>query len=391
MKQLSIASLLFPPCARVLSLLAAVTFAGAATGCGDDSSVGGPTVADDDATGGGLDGTLGGSDAATAIGDTGDTGGPAIDVIIPGSDVAIGGGDDTGIPTDVQIGVDTTIGPDVTVVPDSAVGPDTAVGTDAVAGPDTTVPLDIGVIPDTAVAPIITCVESACPTQVATCEADAACAKVLDCAKNCADQNCIFGCVGGGGFNLPAGLQDVYTCGNNAKCFAGGGTGPTNPVCGNGTCDPGETATSCPKDCTNSGTGGTNSCVGKCGQINTGGGINGCQCQSWCVQAGDCCSDYQTACGTTTTPTCGNGKCDPGETAANGPADCGGGTTTTPDQCVQAKCATQYAACAKDPACLAALPCVEGGKQIWNCNVTSVQSGLTLGQVQGCAVPAKCF
>ena len=135
-------------------------------------------------------------------------------------------------------------------------------------------------------------------------------------------------------------------------------------------------------------------CAGQCGKINTSGGFNACQCQSWCVQAGNCCADYQTLCaGTPTTPTCGNGTCETGETAASCAADCGGGGggTTTADQCVQAKCATQYAACAKDPGCLAALPCVESGKQIWNCNVASWQSGMTLGQVQQCAGQNKCF
>ncbi len=265
--------------------------------------------------------------------------------------------------------------------------------------------------------PVVSCIETNCAAEVATCNTDAACAKVVACAKNCTTQNCLFGCVqqgGGGGFNLPNGLQEVYTCGNNAKCFQqGGGGGPNTPVCGNGQCETGETAQSCAQDCGGAtpacGNGkcdngettqncaqdcpaqSANSCAGKCGQLNTSGGFGACQCQNWCVQAGNCCSDYQSLCGTTSTPVCGNGQCETGETAQNCAQDCGGGGTQTPDQCVQAKCATQYAACAKDPNCIAALPCVESGKQIWNCNVANWQAGMTLGQVQQCAAQNKCF
>ncbi len=387
MKKLSVL-----PCTRLFVLLATGALALGATGCGDDSATSGPSVVDNDATGGGLDGNLGGSDGTTTISQDVVIG---IDVIVPGTDVATGGGDDVAIATDIQPGADVVIGVDTVSPPDISVGVDSIAPADISVGPDAVSPPDISIGgSDGGVSPIVSCVESACPGEVATCEADAACAKVLDCAKNCTDQNCLFGCVGGGGggFNLPNGLQAVYTCGNSAKCFQGGGGGPTNPTCGNGKCDAGETTANCPADCPAAGGGGANSCAGKCGQINTGGGYTGCQCQNGCEQAGNCCSDYQALCGSGgTTPTCGDGKCDTGETAASCPADCGGGTTTTPDQCVQAKCATQYASCAKDPACLTALPCVEGGKQIWNCNVTSVQTGLTLGQLQGCATQNKCF
>ena len=68
------------------------------------------------------------------------------------------------------------------------------------------------------------------------------------------------------------------TCAGTCGLCNGGGTAP-GPVCGDGTCSAGETATNCPADCG------------------------------------------------TTTPTCGNGKCDTGETATSCPADCGGTTT----------------------------------------------------------------
>lgn len=168
--------------------------------------------------------------------------------------------------------------------------------------------------------PIATCVETNCAKEVATCTADAACAKILDCAKGCSDQKCLFGCAGGTGIgNLPPGLTDVFTCGNNAKCFQPGGT--TSPVCGDSVCTAPEDATSCPKDC--------------------GGSSGG----------------------------------------------------TTVDQCLAASCTKSYPACQADPACLAALPCVEGGKQVWDCinNGKDWQAGVTLGQLQVCGNQNKCF
>jgi hypothetical protein len=75
----------------------------------------------------------------------------------------------------------------------------------------------------------------------------------------------------------------------------------TTSSCGNGKCDPGEDATSCPADC-GSGTCGD----GKC-------------------EPSESCTSCPKDCGTCP-QTCGNGKCDPGENATNCPADCGSTT-----------------------------------------------------------------
>ena len=394
---------------RLLSLVAAGALGVAAAGCGDDSAAG-PAIVDQDGTLGGLDSALGGDSDATTSQDVAvmSDGLVAVDVVIGATDAATVGGDDAPSTPDATVvnpaasctgkcGVydkkalcqcddKCTSNGDCCGDYNSLCGAVAATcGDGKCAGTETATncPGDCGTVtPPTgscagkcgqydktwscqcdtkcasaanndccgdlatacpATSPIVTCVETNCPTDVAACTADPACAKVLDCAKNCTDQNCLFGCVGGsGGFgNLPPALQGVYNCGNKANCFQGGG--PTAPVCGDGKCDTGETAASCPKDC-----------------------------------------------GTTTPPVCGDGKCDAGETAANCPKDCGSTGTPTLDQCIQSNCTASYTKCAADPACLAGLACVEGGKQIWNC-VTDWQIGLTLGQVQACAGQNGCF
>jgi hypothetical protein len=173
-------------------------------------------------------------------------------------------------------------------------------------------------------------------------------------------------------------------CGN-ANCESGETSGSCpadcglpSPVCGDGKCEGGETTANCKADCPASGpvcgdgkceipednsiceidcpaTGG--SCVGKCGVESTG-----CMCDDQCAQYGDCCGDYQSACGggsctpkcaagaicgsddgcggkcaggcaaglvcnsskvcVPSSAKCGNGTCESGETTANCAADC---------------------------------------------------------------------
>jgi hypothetical protein len=95
---------------------------------------------------------------------------------------------------------------------------------------------------------------------------------------------------------------------------------PVGPVCGNGTCEAGETTVSCAADCTPPAvcgnglceTGETaascaadcapppaDSCAGLCG-----GSADSCYCDDSCQALGDCCPDYVTECGGTTTDSC---------------------------------------------------------------------------------------
>ncbi|MBM4345958.1 MAG: hypothetical protein FJ100_21500 [Deltaproteobacteria bacterium] len=106
-----------------------------------------------------------------------------------------------------------------------------------------------------------------------------------------------------------------------------GDTGTSS--CGNGKCDAGETNANCPADCPKP-TG--HYCDGNCGKQ----APSGCYCDDQCPQYGDCCladgtkpANPNKSCAGSTcnlcgggASSCGNGKCDAGETNASCPADC---------------------------------------------------------------------
>ena len=142
-----------------------------------------------------------------------------------------------------------------------------------------------------------------------------------------------------------------YTCSKYGNCIKkgfcpenllecqGGDSGVTQPdgapaSCGNGKCDPGETAANCPKDC---------SSTAVCGNGKCDPGETATSCPADCGSSAVCgngkCDPGETAascpadCGSSTV--CGNGKCEPGETATSCPTDCGStGCTAGSSQCV---------------------------------------------------------
>jgi hypothetical protein len=65
--------------------------------------------------------------------------------------------------------------------------------------------------------------------------------------------------------------------------------GSTGPVCGDGKCEGGESASSCPTDCAVP----DDSCVGHCGDQ----APSGCYCDAECVDNDDCCDDFAAVCG----------------------------------------------------------------------------------------------
>ncbi len=102
-------------------------------------------------------------------------------------------------------------------------------------------------------------------------------------------------CSGDSGTTVTPPKTDIVACSSDSDCDTGmtcqlgncktAITKPSTPVCGNGTCETGETTASCPGDCK---------------VITSGGG------------------------GTTVKPVCGNGTCETGETDLSCPGDCEG-------------------------------------------------------------------
>jgi len=101
-------------------------------------------------------------------------------------------------------------------------------------------------------------------------------------------------------------------CGETKACTDAGKCVAVATVCGNGECEPGETPTSCAKDCKPTC---TPNCADKgCGDIDGCGGL----CGGACPGGGTCTADKNCAGGSQ----CGNGSCDPGESNATCAKDC---------------------------------------------------------------------
>ncbi len=152
---------------------------------------------------------------------------------------------------------------------------------------------------------VIACLKKACASATSTCLASTECTSFLansaQCLANCVDSNCVGFCKDMADQNPSAGA--VAACGFSGCVAATAGT-----ICGDGTCDPGETTSNCAPDCP--------------APASSGG--------------------------------CGNGSCDSGETAATCPLDCDADFAKA-WACGAAKCPAEAAACKADPGCLDAL------------------------------------
>ena len=281
-----------------------------------------------------------------------------------------GGGQDATTGSDTTL-TDATGGNDATSSADSQPGTDIQTGTDSKG--------DTGV----SVSALLQCAQSTCPEAWYTCAADPGCQSVLSCVNTCAnDLPCALTCLQtGSNTNATSLLQCAQpTCaggGGGAVCGNGtcesGETTSTCPsdckpttVCGNGVCESGETSSSCPDDCSlavccaNKGAacGTVSGCSGSCGSCDIGMKCTANQCVATATCGDGTCNGSET---TATCPGdcpaasfCGDGTCDANETAASCASDCGGATstgctaTTTP-KC--GGCACETTVCASDSWC----------------------------------------
>ncbi len=168
----------------------------------------------------------------------------------------------------------------------------------------------------------IVCAAAKCPADVNLCLAVADCPELLACLLACNDDQCASSCLAGASKAASDTFQNLVGCMANAKCVAPA----TTPTCGDGTCDSGETAQSCPADCKVSG--GSLSCAGYCGAQAPG----GCWCDSACAQNGDCCADKVDVCDSGCKGKCGsaNASFEPGTGAV---CYCDSGCETYGDCC----------------------------------------------------------
>ena len=227
------------------------------------------------------------------------------------------------------------------------------------------------------------------------------------------------------------------SCGWNANaayydCGTSGGADPTGvnkkgcsqstgPVCGNGTCEQGENADSCPGDCASTGKCGDGlcgngetfeNCAGDCMEPTCSGvAFEGCcdgQVLKWCADSkmrmincetnancgwngeggfydcgtagsGDPSGSHPLACGGQPAAVCGNGKCEAPETSESCPEDC---SVVTPPGCGNGYCeqGETPSTCAAD--CNGANPPVCGNG---HCEV-----GESEANCAGDCTPAKC-
>jgi hypothetical protein len=123
-----------------------------------------------------------------------------------------------------------------------------------------------------------------------------------------------------------------------------GDSAPAAPVCGNATCETGETCSSCSADC--------GACAPVCGNATCEAGESCSTCSADCgacapvcgnatCEAGESCSTCSADCGTCG-PVCGNATCEAGESCSSCSADCGACAPTVNDPSVNGTYASCY-------------------------------------------------
>ena len=167
-----------------------------------------------------------------------------------------------------------------------------------------------------------------CGGDAGTCYCDNFCTDNGDCCADykvaCGGGSCTPKCAAGAicGTSDGCGGLCAGSCAAGLVCNTSKVCVPNSAKCGNGVCETGESTTSCSADCKSA----AGSCNGMCGKAS-----GSCYCDSQCKSSGDCCTDYDKYCGSSTTPVCGNGKCESGETKTNCSKDCGSTSSACPN------------------------------------------------------------
>ncbi len=149
----------------------------------------------------------------------------------------------------------------------------------------------------------VTCAEDKCPTELAACQALPECKAAVACAAACTTTACVVACGSGKSQAVLTAVQELRSC-TKAECA------PAGPVCGDGTCNEGETTENCAADCK---AGGPVCGNGSCEATETP-----ANCAADCKAGG---------------PVCGNGTCEATETPANCAADCKAGPVCGDGKC----------------------------------------------------------
>ena len=232
----------------------------------------------------------------------------------------------------------------------------TAPGADATSGSDTKINPGTDTassgkdISGTPTGAMMQCVVQKCASVWTICAADPGCLSAALCIDGCgADEGCQYSCASAATGTGATHLASVSQCAQSAGCAGAA------PVCGNGTCEAGETAATCAQDCKSGPVCGNGTC--EAGETKTscpadcGGG--GPVCGNGMCEAGETKASCAKDCGGTT-PSCGNGTCDAGETTSTCPSDCPSSST-----CLQQKCPSQVASCQADTGCLGIIQCLQ--------------------------------
>jgi hypothetical protein len=190
------------------------------------------------------------------------------------------------------------------------------------------------------------CLTDNCAPQWNACMGDAACAGALPCLNECVEgggTGCTYQC-------MPDQENDALlalgTCGGQNGC---------GNICGDGECDPGETADSCPEDCSNNG-GGDNSGF-ECLSDNCPDSVEKCtdsdcwsifSCYEGCDDQDDCLNGcFFSASDDAQAASQEIGQCWEDNDCENGGGGDNGGGDETDDywQCIETSCEQQFNTC----------------------------------------------